>query len=205
MEEMIQRISKIYLTYGIKSVTMDDLARELGLSKKTLYQHFKDKNDVVNKAMTHLMHIQKCSINEALEQENQNAIDELFGLSRQIAEHLQSLNPAITYDLQKYYPKIWNGFIDYKKQTIYEYIIRNFEKGIREGLFANDIDYEIIALIYVSRMEMYGWTNPGNLSNYSFEHIFKTLFIYHIRGISNNSGLKYLNQLMKSFNKDHNT
>ena len=195
---MIERISEIYLKYGIKSVTMDDLSRELGVSKKTLYQHFKDKNEVVTKAMDYLMYIQKCGIDEALGQDDQNAIDELFGMSRLITDHLQSLNPGVAYDLQKYYPTIWNEFINYKKQTIYNYIIRNFEKGLQEGLYANDINYEIIALIYVSRMDMYGWSDLGNLSKYSFEHIFNNLFIYHVRGISNESGLHYLNQLMTS-------
>jgi TetR/AcrR family transcriptional regulator, cholesterol catabolism regulator len=204
MENIIGRIAQLYIKYGIRSVTMDDLARELGLSKKTLYLHFNDKNDVVHKAMKHLMNIQECGIDQVLGITGQNAIDELLGISKQITLHLQNLNPALAYDLQKYYPDIWKEFIDYKKQIIYNHIIGNFEKGIQEGLYSVDINYDIIALIYVSRMEIYGWSDLGDLSKYSYEHIFNTLFIYHVRGISNKKGLEYLEKLMGTLDH-HNT
>ncbi len=181
---------------------MDDLAKDLGLSKKTLYQHFKDKKDVVSKAIHSIMNTQKCGIDDILEQSGQNAIDELFGISRQITVHLQTLNPAVAYDLQKYYPKIWAEFIDYKQEIIYSYIMHNFNKGTEEGLYKADLNYDIIALIYVSRMEIYGWSDLGNLKKYSFEDIFNTLFIYHVRGISNEKGLNYLQKLITSFDQD---
>ncbi len=181
---------------------MDDLARDLGLSKKTLYQYFKDKKDVVGKAIHSIMNTQKCGIDEVLEQSGQNAIDELFGISRQITLHMQTVNPAVAYDLQKYYPKIWDEFIDYKQEIIYAYIMHNFNKGVVEGLYKTDLNYDIIALIYVSRMEIYGWSDLGKLKKYSFEDIFNTLFMYHVRGISNERGLGYLEHLIQSLDQE---
>lgn len=196
MEDLIRKISEIYFKYGIKSVTMDDLARELGLSKKTLYQHFKDKEDVVKKVINFLITSQECGIEETLEDDSLNAIDRLFHMSRALASHLQTVNPAVSYDLQKYYPKVWEELLAFKRQTIFEHIMANSNQGIKEGLYRDDLNHEIIAAVYVSRLEMYSVGNWQGLDKFSFEEFFKTLFIYHVRGIASLKGIKYLESLV---------
>jgi len=192
MQEIIQKIADIYLRYGIKSITMDDLARELGISKKTLYLHFNDKKDVVKKVIHHLIRIQKCGISEVINNTGANAIDKLLMMTRFFAEHLKNSNAALSYDLQKYYPDVWDEVVEFKREEIYKHIIDNIETGIREGLYRDDMNYEIIARAYVSRMEMYQTDLWEPLDKYSLTDVFRTLFIYHIRGISNAKGMKYL-------------
>lgn len=194
MQDIIQKIADIYFRYGIKSVTMDDLARELGVSKKTLYLHFEDKKDVVKKVIHHLIHIQKCGISDMLNKPGANAIDKLMMMTIFFAEHLKNSNASLTYDLQKYYPDVWDEVLEFKREEIFRHIIDNIETGIKEGLYRDDLNYEIIARAYVSRMEMYQTDLWQPLDKYSLTEVFRTLFIYHIRGISNTKGRKYLEE-----------
>lgn len=175
---------------------MDDLARQLGISKKTLYNHFSDKKDVVKKVIHHLIHVQKCGISEVVNKASTNAIDKLLMMTRFFAEHLKNSNAALSYDLQKYYPEIWDEVLEFKREEIYKHIIDNVETGIKEGLYRDDMNYEIIARAYVSRMEMYQTDLWQPLDKYSLTDVFRTLFIYHIRGISNAKGINYLEKNM---------
>jgi TetR/AcrR family transcriptional regulator, cholesterol catabolism regulator len=195
-EELTRKISDFFMRYGIKSVTMDDLSRELGISKKTLYHFFNDKEEVVRQVVTQMIDGQKCGIDQMLDQQGMNAIDHLLNMSRFIASHLKTVNPAMTYDLKKYYPGVWEEMVDFKRQNIYDYIMDNIRLGISEGLYRDDINYEIIAKAYVSRLEMYSRGEMQDLEKFSFDEIFNTLFIYHVRGISNHKGIEYLDILM---------
>lgn len=199
MQDLIGKISELYLRYGIKSITMDDLARDLGVSKKTLYLHFEDKKDVVRKVIHHIIEHQKCGINEVLAQQGANAIDKLMMITRFFAEHLKSSNVSLTYDLEKYYPELWNEVLEFKREEVYRHIMDNINEGIGENLYRTDMDYEIIARAYVSRMEMYQTELWEPLSKYPLEVVFRTLFIYHIRGIANNNGLKHLEKSMEKW------
>ncbi|MFW5663595.1 MAG: TetR/AcrR family transcriptional regulator [bacterium] len=202
MKDIIQKIADIYFRYGIRSVTMDDLSRELGISKKTLYLHFKDKKDVVHKVIHHIIHTQKCGITEALNQPKTNAIDKLMLMTRFFADHLKNSNAALTYDLQKYYPDVWDEVIRFKRQEVYQHITDNIEAGIHEGIYRNDMNNEIISRAYVSRMEMYQTDLWQPMNKFPLPEVFQTLFIYHIRGIANERGIQYLEENMEQWRFD---
>jgi len=178
---------------------MDDLARELGISKKTLYLHFNDKKDVVRKVIDHLIKVQKCGISDALNKPGANAIDKLMMMTHFFAEHLKNSNASLTYDLQKYYPDVWDEVIEFKREEVYRHIIDNIETGIREGLYNDDMNYEIIARAYVSRMEMYQTDLWQPLDKYPLAEVFQSLFIYHIRGIASKKGMSYLEKNMENW------
>lgn len=198
MEDLIRKIKDTYLRYGIKSVTMDDLAHELGVSKKTLYEHFKDKEDVVRKVVAFMIQDQQGCINTIIDDPEINAIDELLHMSHFIAEHLKSVNPSFSYDLKKYYSRVWEELVEFKSKTVFEHIIANIRKGIDEGLYRSDLNYEIIAYVYVARMELYSPGGLPELQNYSYQEVFRTLFQYHVRGIANENGRQYLEKLLSS-------
>ena len=195
LEEYTRKIMEIFMRYGIKSVTMDDISGELGISKKTLYQFFSDKEDVVRKVVNQIIDGQKCGIDDMLSQPDMNAIDHLLNMTRFIADHLKTVSPSMTYDLKKHYPGVWQEMVEFKQENIFRYIMDNIRLGIKEGLYLDDINYEIIARAYVSRLEMYSRGEMKDLEHFTFEEIFSTLFIYHVRGISNKAGLQYLNKL----------
>lgn len=199
MNETIRKISDIFQRYGIKSITMDDLARDLGVSKKTLYQQFTDKKDVVKKVIHYMIDEQKCGIEEMLNIPKTNAIDKLMMMTRFFAEHLKSSNASLTYDLQKYYTDIWDDLIEFKRGEVYNHIVGNFNEGVSQNLYRDDVKYEIIAATYVSRMEMYHTQFWAPLEKYPLEEVFHTLFLYHIRGIANYNGLKYLDENLEKW------
>lgn len=199
MEDLVKKISDLYYKYGIKSVTMDDVARELGISKKTLYQHFKDKDEVVNKVIEYQISIDECEIKN-YNLKNLNAIDQLLLISTHVAERYKNLNPAVSFDLKKYYPDLWRKIINYKKDHIYFHFIENMKQGIKEGLYLDDLKIDIITKFYVSRIESVIDPDLFSPTEYEFKEVLRTLFKYHIRGIANKTGIDYLEQRLKTIN-----
>jgi hypothetical protein len=102
----------------------------------------------------------------------------------------------LMYDLQKYYPRVWDDVLAFKREAVYNHIIDNINDGVKEGLYRNDLNYDIIARVYVSRMEMYQTDLWQPLEKYHLGEVFQTLFIYHIRGIASKKGLDYLEKYM---------
>jgi AcrR family transcriptional regulator len=198
MEDIIPKILDLYSRYGIKSVTMDDLARELGVSKKTLYEHFSDKEEVVRKVIEYMIAVQQKVYDTIINQPGSNAIDELLQISRFISEHLKTVNPSLSYDLKKYYPEVWNDLVQYKSKTVFEQIMANIRKGVNEELFRENLNYEVIAYVYVVRMELFSPGEVPGLEKYSYQEIFRTLFQYHVRGIASEKGRKYLDELLNN-------
>ena len=105
-EQILKSVAGLYQRYGIKSVTMDDVATHLGISKKTLYQYFRDKEDLVRK-VTLADKEQRHFILQAVQSVERNAIEELFEVYKILKAMFRQENPAILYDLRKYYPELY--------------------------------------------------------------------------------------------------
>lgn len=199
----MEETSKLFIKYGIKSVSMDDISRHLGMSKKTLYQYFSDKKDLVLSVLKH--HIS--DTNECFQRlaiDNGNAIDILVKVSQILIEKFGRINTSVTYDLQKYYPEAHRIMSDHKREHIIQNIIMNLNRGIKEGLYRSDLNTAVIAYFYMVRMDHVFMIDSDNeaFKNATMEEILKELFIYHIRGIANKKGLEYLeNKLLKDLNK----
>lgn len=170
---------------------MDDVSRELGMSKKTLYEFFKDKNTLVREVMEYQMNMMGEAI-LASRVEGANAIDELLTISRIVKNYLSSFNPSVNYDLQKYYLEIWQVIIEYKRQHVFTNVKNNLIKGIEEGLYRSDINPEIIARLYVSRIETTMDKHFDPYHEFNTAELFRELFFYHIRGIASKKGIEYL-------------
>lgn len=183
----------LYSKYGIKSITMDDLCRELGISKKTLYQHVTDKQDLIRKVIDYEIELQR----EAMEKmflSKMNAIDELMHVNKQIHLSQSIHSPTFYFDLKKYYPSIYNEWVEYKRKKLYEMIIRNLEKGVAEGLFRQDMDARVISKLHVARVEMLHASGIVDDEELSAGRFIDEIFKYHIHGICNDEGLKYFRQ-----------
>lgn len=197
MNEIIAKVSDLYLKYGIKSVTMDDVARELGISKKTLYLHFKDKDHLVSSVIKYKMDSQHEAMRKVCKMKV-NAIEELLMVSKLITQFLKNVNPSATYDLQKYYPEIWKNISRDRRDHIYQQISDNMKRGIKEGLYRSDLNIDIIAHFYLFRLEMSNTLDLIVENKYSYEEIFNNFFSYHIRGIANQKGIEYLERKLKN-------
>ena len=199
-ERILNSALALYSKYGIKSITLDDLCRELGISKKTLYQHIDDKNDLIRKVIDYEISLQQKSM-EKMFQSEINAIDELIYVNRMIHENQSIHNPTFYYDLKKYYPVIYAEWLEYKREKMFKMIHRNLEKGISEGLYRKELDSIVISKLHMSRTESMHTSEIIDEKELSTSRFINEVFSYHIHGICNENGLAYYYQKKKQINE----
>jgi len=194
MDEKLDRILseslRLFKKNGIRSVSMDDISKELGMSKKTIYQYFANKTELLEKVLSYFHEKERIPcIGE--DTANMNAIDILLAVSRYVSIQLNDMNPINAYELQKYYPTIYREFIIRKRDHVFEQVKQNFEQGIAEGIYRIDLDVELVARLYIQKLV--DVHDPEFLSsvNFGFEKVFLVMFDNHIRGIANAKGLAY--------------
>ncbi len=189
-EEIFRRTGELYRKYGIRSVTMDDVARELGISKKTLYHFVRDKEELVKKVTDlDFREIHQC-LGGSREQVG-NAIEELLEISRFVSLHLKDYSPSFDYDLKKYYPEISEDIHRRKREVMFEMILQNMKRGKKEGLYRGELKEEIIARLYVSRLESMHDNPMFSVDEFISGEIFREIFTYHIMGIANEEGKRF--------------
>lgn len=191
LKQILAKAEEVFLNCGIKSVTMDDFAGKMSMSKKTLYQLVSDKNDLVKKTMKHHIENEKKAVEE-IRKNNENAIDEIFAIGRHVLVHISKMNPSAMYDLQKYHPEGWKMFVDYKNTFIYSCILDNLEKGIKQGIYRDDFNPDIVARIYAARTELVVSQDVFPFPKYSVMDVYAEYLKYHVRAIASEKGLKYL-------------
>ncbi|MBK9284522.1 MAG: TetR/AcrR family transcriptional regulator [Sphingobacteriaceae bacterium] len=135
---------QLFFKYGIKSVTMDEIAKNIGMSKKTIYQFFKDKDDLVHHLFKNKIALNK-SITEKIHQEAENVVSEIFALMRMMREMLANMNPIIFHDLHKYYPITFKIFEDFKNECMLNHIEKSLLKGQEQNLVRMDINIKILS------------------------------------------------------------
>lgn len=189
--DFYSRVIELYKKYGIKSVTMDDVSRELGISKKTLYQHVKDKRELIEKTVEFEYEKMIGHFRE-IEQMNLNAIAELFEVNKLLKMHLKYHSSSLEYDLKKYYPDIYKKIHSKQLQEMYQSVLRNINKGKDEGLYRKELNAEMIAKLYVGRMVNSQDNEFFSVNEFISQEAFREFFIYHIRGLANKKGISYL-------------
>ena len=193
IEIILERISDLYRKYGIKSVTMDDAARELGISKKTLYTFVRDKEDLVKQVMIQEMYKMHHRFN-GLISEKQNAIEELFEVNKQIKKMIREHSTTIDYDLKKYFPSLYREIYEDTRQNMYEAVLRNIKKGKEDGLFREDLNEEVIARLHVSRVMGMSENPHFSIEEITSDKVYNEIMVYHIRGMANEKGIQYLEE-----------
>jgi len=195
---ILDQVSNLYHRYGIKSVTMDDVASHIGISKKTLYENFTDKEDLVRQVLL-LEQDSRCNFLNAIERKKLNAIEELFEVYKMIRGMYRDYNPSMEYDLQKYYPDLCVRIKDFRRKRLYGSIHDNLLKGKKEGFFRKELNAKTIARIQVFWSESF-----LNNDMFTFEEItsfalFHEIFIYHLQGILSEKGRSFFEQNFEKF------
>jgi len=168
---------------------MDDIANDLSISKKTLYQYFKDKDDVVNKTTKKIIQKEIDEFRQIIEK-SKDAIDELFNVSLCLRRIVDEMNPALLFDLNKYHPEAWKIYLDFKEKYIYEMIVENLEKGVKEGYFRQDINAKILARLRVEEVQMCFDHKIFPRDRYDFKEVQMQIFDHFLHGILTQRGLK---------------
>jgi AcrR family transcriptional regulator len=188
------------MKYGIKSVTMDDVARELGISKKTIYQYVNDKNELV-KMVVGMEIDERGKTFSKMGSPELNAVEEIFEVHKSVQQMLKDYNPSTEYDLRKYYPELYAQIVKVRRDRIYQNVLANLVKGKAEGLYRSELNDELIAKFQLSRVESAFDDKIFTQEELLSTKFFYEMFIYHIRGIANEKGLMVLEQKLKEFEK----
>jgi AcrR family transcriptional regulator len=196
-QDILVRSTAVFMRYGMKSVTMDDVARELKVSKKTLYKYVSDKEDLIVQALELYLNGERCRIQETHNKAG-NAIEEMVIIIRGVTETLRNIHPSIHYDMEKYYPRAWKLMKDHKEHTIYGTILENLKRGIEEGYYRENLNPEIIARFYSSTADMVFDGSLFPADRYTFTDVYLEYVRYHIRGIASKKGNKYLTEMMQN-------
>ncbi len=196
---ILKKTGERFLKLGFKSVTMDDIADELAISKKTIYKYFNNKQDLVEQTITHIHEACLCAI-DGVCNVGFNAIHENFEVKKVFKDLLKSNDDSPMYQLKKYYPKIYEKVMSKEFLMFQECISKNIEKGIDEGLYRKDINKSVITRLYFALVMA---VHDENLFTYNKNTINKLeidVLEYHTRAIATDKGIKELEKQLKELN-----
>lgn len=199
-DKILNNAADLFLSYGFKSVTMDDIANEIGVSKKTIYQHFATKTKLVQAATMYMFTF----ISEGIDgicALNKNPIDEIFEIKKFTMTHLKDEKSSPQYQLKKYYPKIFESLKNNQFHIMQDCVTNNLKRGVSEGLYRNSIDIEFVSRLYFNTMMSLKDAELFPADDFSMQTLMDSYLEYHIRGISTDKGIAKLNTILLTAEK----
>ena len=191
-ERILEKARDLFFRYGLRNVTMDRIAQELGISKKTLYASYDKKKTIVKKITDEFIQCQEQEMTQ-LEQDSSNAIEELIGIMHNINRIFESMDFHIVYDMQRYFPESWNLFEIHKNEFIHKSLINNLENGQKQGLYREDIHVDIIAKLRLEQIQITMDPTKFPPEKYDVKEIHKQSLIQYMHGISTLKGHQLIN------------
>lgn len=193
---IIQNAGQLYLKFGIRHVTMDNVAAEFNISKKTIYQYFKDKEDLISQVID--FYLCKGMELDIKNPANGNAIDNMFLYRERIADLLKFYHNHIEQELQKAYPALHVKMHERKRNRIFDDTIENLRMGISQGLYRNDLEPSFVAKLTLGRMLFtmnpeYGIFEDYELNSLAF---FDNILDYHMHAVCTEKGISYFKKLL---------
>jgi AcrR family transcriptional regulator len=184
------------MEYGVRSVTMDDIARHLAMSKKTIYLHFKDKKQIIVVA-TREHFAKEQALLTSIEEQSENAFEALFSMTMCIRQQVKTLKSNLLFDLKKYYPEAWEIYMGFKQDVIYNSMIKNMKRGIAEGLYRSDIDPVILAHLRFGEVELAFNPDYFPSDQFNFMEVHQQMFEHFAYGLLTKQGLKLFDAYKK--------
>ncbi|MCE2789703.1 MAG: TetR/AcrR family transcriptional regulator [Saprospiraceae bacterium] len=178
---------QLFLKYGIKSVSMDDICQNLAISKKTIYHFIQNKEELVSKAIEKRMALDERNIKKILTK-SQDAIDEMVNITQYAITMLKEMTPALIYDLKKYHPEIWKKVDKTHISFIEDVIYKNLVRGQEEGIYRPDFDPFVVARLYMSKTTSIVDSEQFSTSEFETIQLIKEMIMYHLHGIVSDSG-----------------
>ncbi len=191
-----QKADELYRRYGIKSVTMDEIASQLGVSKKTIYQSFSDKNELVDAVIVDLLTNNKecCQKDKA---RAQNAVEEVYLAMEMLESMFENMNPSILFDMERNHPATYEKFKKHKYNFLFHLVKENIERGKREELYRPEINSDVVATVRLETMMMPFNENLFPKSKYSLVFLEQQLIEYYLFGLVSSKGYKLVAKYQK--------
>jgi AcrR family transcriptional regulator len=195
-DKILEKSNELFLNLGFKSVTMDEIAASLGVSKKTIYKYFKNKTELID-TVTHRIFDTICSGIDDICELELNPIEELFSIKRLVLDNLKDEKSSPQYQLQKYYPKIYASLKQKQFHVMQDCVINNLKKGVEIRLYRETINLEFISRIYFNGMIGIKDKDLFPLTDYSMNTLMNYYLEYHLRGICTEKGIQQLENQLK--------
>ena len=196
-ESILTKSTDMFLTHGFKSVTMDEIASEMGISKKTIYQHFSNKNSLVEAVSVFLFETISGGIDNIYKLDK-NPIDELFLIKDFILKNLKVESTSPIYQLQKYYPKIHKSLMAKQFEKMVDCVVGNINKGIEQGLFRKELNVDLIVRFYYAGMTSLKDVEIYDPAKFGTKLLQTEYLEYHLRGICTQKGIQKLEELLNN-------
>lgn len=198
-KELFEKVTLLFMRYGIKSMTMDEVARQLGISKKTLYLYVDNKKDLVKKMMEIHIDCEQCNLEETFKKCD-NAIDEIMEMTKEVSSQMNGVHPSIMFDMKKYHPEAFQILLNHKDQFVRNCIHKNLENGVKEGLYRQNLNVEIVTQLYLSMVGSIINSENTSVQEFNFQNVHSEMMRYHIRGVASTKGREYLKQKFRQEN-----
>jgi len=195
-KEIVELAQKRFSLHGFKSVTMDDLARDLGMSKKTLYEVVGNKQTLIDLVLDRDM---ECD-DQAILQASENAVDaieEMLEIAKHFTQSMRETNPASLYDLQKYYRKSWERLDCHHNEKMIDHVRTNLRRGQSEGLYRKELHLELIAQIFVSAPQAMMDPDRMRVGQQEWNNLANQLIHYHLLGVCSPAGRDLLSSYLE--------
>lgn len=193
---IIQEAKSLFMKLGIRSVSMDDIANHLGMSKKTIYQLFTDKDELVDNVIE--ADIQKIEAECIFCCElSADAIDEIFKTMEMIVVQFRNMNPMVLFDLQKYHHRSYEKFMKYKNTFLLEIINKNLIKGVKEGLYRKDIKIDILSKFRLESMMLSFNMETFPPEKYNILEVTLEIIEHFLYGLATEKGYQLIVQYKK--------
>lgn len=196
-DQIIRKASEMFLNLGFKSVTMDDLALDMGISKKTIYTHFANKTELVNECTNFVFD----EITEGITcicAKEMNPIEELYEVKKFALNNLKNEKASPQYQLRKYYPKIHNVLIQKTFAMMQDCVLTNIKRGMELGMYRENLDPEFVSRIYFAGVNSIKDDVLFPRTQFPLVQLNDTYLEYHLRGIVTPKGRNVLNNIINS-------
>ena len=192
-EKVLKEAQSLFWRYGVKSVTMDDIARHLGMSKKTLYQFFNDKDDLICQISENFLKKEAADL-EALGKSAKDSVEAMMLMSKYIKVSFENITPSLIYELKKYHPKAFKIFTEHKRSFLLDSLVKTLQKGANEGVFRDELDLIVLAKWRIEQIQLAFDQEVFPSENFKLDYVQLQLFEHFIYGITTLKGHTLLNQ-----------
>lgn len=195
LREIILSAMQVFLKLGFKNVSMDDMAKQLRVSKKTLYKYFTDKNDLVKQSISLGIEMDCLAISTCIDKTD-NVIEELLNVTEYISIKMQQAHPSIFFELEKYYPESWAIFSEYRKIFTCTCMLENLDRGIAAGWYREELNTTVVAKFFLEILDSVFQQSQEVNQQMSFVELHRNAVMYHLHSITNTRGKTHLEKII---------
>lgn len=199
-DRILEKAADLFMRYGIRSITMDEIAAQLGISKKTIYQFFTDKDEMVEAVVDEEMNENEDACRE-FKVNAEDAVQEIFLAMEDMQEMLKTMNPQLMYDLEKHHPGAYRRLKQYKYHFLYTMIRENLERGIKEEIYRSGLNLDITTRHRIETAFMIFNQDAFPQNKFPMNHTCQELALLYLHSISNSRGKKLIDKYLNEREK----